>query len=474
LFFLENTAMRKIALYVCALLLALIVLLVWVRQDAPLSPEARRALDYQAPDTPVAENAFIALVGFDAPAGADFMQAGAARIREAQAGKPFQTSVSSLKLTEDYRYYCVRDRDDKCLEDIRADAANIRRLLADNAELVERYRHAQSLPRYVNTLTSDIPNSGFGIDISRLLSAAAVLDIQAGQIDQGLAFIEDELRFQRRILAAREAVLLDQLIALAGIRRQLVLLELLNEQGLLRGQDARLRALLTPLEAPTESFRQVLWREHVFQMQGFAKMFSESGPEDLYTLQDLDTGEKTEATPARKLWAYAQYYFLFKPNMSLNLKDELWRDMTAILTETPASRLPARDVRREALARAGCWKIGPICKHPTNFVGEVLLMIDGPGLEDYLLRIHDVDARIRLLRAQLEYQLTTRPANEDPAQTLARLGPETFNPYTGKPFEWDAARGVLRFQPVQKQDADKPLELRLSPAAAPARPILNN
>jgi hypothetical protein len=65
------------------------------------------------------------------------------------------------------------------------------------------------------------------------------------------------------------------------------------------------------------------------------------------------------------------------------------------------------------------------------------------------------------VRAQLEYKLAAKPG-DDPVKTLSALGPETFNPYTGQPFEWNPEQGTLGFQPGAP-NVNRRVEIRLQP-----------
>jgi hypothetical protein len=49
---------------------------------------------------------------------------------------------------------------------------------------------------------------------------------------------------------------------------------------------------------------------------------------------------------------------------------------------------------------------------------------------------------------------------------LATLGPETFNPYTEQPFEWNPEKGSIGFQPLTVFDSNpnkERVEARLRP-----------
>lgn len=71
-----------------------------------------------------------------------------------------------------------------------------------------------------------------------------------------------------------------------------------------------------------------------------------------------------------------------------------------------------------------------------NYFGEWLLSSSQSLYLGHVAQANDNLVYARLVRAKLELRLMAdRP--EDISEALAGLGPETWNPYTGKPFQWD-------------------------------------
>jgi hypothetical protein len=456
---------KRNLLTLATLILALVVPCALWLQDEPLSSEAKKMLHYRPPAVPPESNAFVALLGLNAPAGSAVLQAGEARIRQATESKSPPASAGNITLR--YTYSCIKKANDHCLDEILSDAPNICRLLAENRELLERYRYIQTLPVFSNSLTSH-PLLGFASadyvglgNLSRLLSAQAILDIRAGKVDAGLDFITSDIAFYRRILTATEAGVVDKMMAVAHIRQHLILLGLLLERDMLREKTwLPLRDLLTPLENPYAYFLTADWQEHVFILQGMAHNMSRS-PAELYSRVDLD-GKKETQDFARIAWSYFMHAFFYKPNMTLNLESEFHTHEIALLREIPLSRLTSANPYQQIRARI-CTQPEDsfICKHRRNHIGEVLVGTSPPNHADYLLRIHDLDAYIRLMRALLEYKQAAEKPGADPAKILPTLGTETFNPYTEKPFEWNPEQQTLSFHPGHSRDSDQPVSVRL-------------
>jgi hypothetical protein len=461
--------MKKIVLIVLGVLLLVLLvlaaLIAYIRQDEPLTPLAAQALNYQLVPVSTEQNAFVGVAGFNAPAGSDFIRAGEEIIWQANSGQVAQPDAPRLAFSvKEYNYSCARDFTENCLNEIRADAGNIQKLLKDNQELVQRYLKIHEMPVFSNSLPfvsleKELPVNYFDIGyVSKLLSARTILDIGNGDVDEGLSWIRRDMAFYRQIYAAKDANMLDKMIAIASIRRYAILLSLLIEEDGLSGQDEILRSLLVPLDAPREHFREAAWREHVIMVQWLPKIMKKC--EDWNYPNPLNK----EQSFGVKLTGYLLQYFFYKQNMTSNLMSELFHNEMEILDATPNHRLlsDSGTIDERVLQRSGCGTGAFLCKYLKNFTGEVLAQIAQANNVSYLLRTYDADALLRLVRAQLEYKLAAKQMDAEPTKILATLPPETFNPYTGKPFDFNAERGVIGFQPANKRDKDKRVEIRLS------------
>jgi hypothetical protein len=434
-------------------LLALAVICLW---DEPLSPVSEQAFHYQVPPVPPEENAFIALAGLSAPAGSDFIRVGEERVRLLAQGIVPPPDEASLWFRE-------TPSGEK--------AENIRQQSEENRELMERYLKITSLPVYANVFVNDILmysietfnyplENDHLANASQFLTTLALLDIQEGRIAEGLAKMATDQALLRRIYAAKEADYVNKITALQRIRVQTMLLGQLIAQNALRDQTEKARALLTPLENPKEHYLEMRWREHVYlwRDRDFGRRET---PEIIRALwKRMNGGEGDEEMGyAQKLRAYFMYYFLYKENMTRNLDGEFLNHEIALINETPLSRLASeRKILPGKIRERACGKAPEdsfACKHPwRNYVGEFRFRhLPTAGLTtNRLFEIYDVDAAIRLTRAQLEYQLAVKNHKGAPAdvpQVLATLGPETFNPYTEQPFEWNPEKGSISFQPAE-------------------------
>ncbi|MDR3324196.1 MAG: hypothetical protein LBS89_08345, partial [Zoogloeaceae bacterium] len=225
------------------------------------------ALDYQPLDAAPERNAFVALAGFNAPAGNNFMQVGMENIRRFRAGHAPQREPLPLAFAHATPCH-VKEAYDS-LAKLHADAKKIRRFSAENQEMVRRYRLMQAMPNYINRLASSFGGETDFLRyrdvrcVSETLFAEAILEIEEGRATQGLDFIEKDLAFYRRIFASAEATLLDKRVALQHIEQQLTLVGFLIEQDALRGHEEKARLLLAPLDAPRAHLLEALERERI-------------------------------------------------------------------------------------------------------------------------------------------------------------------------------------------------------------------
>jgi hypothetical protein len=460
-----------IALALSEITIVLALFVIVFLKDEPLSAQAQAALEYQPPPVLPERNAFVGLVGFNAPSGSDFVRAGDEKIRQAnldfqrygfntyaQKQTPQADTPKLAFSVKKYEHSCDKARTETCLDEIRAEAENIHRLQEENRELINRYLKIREMPEFSDyDLSQDaIPPYPEVLSVSKLLSAQAILDIQRGDIAKGLDFIEQDMAFYRKILLAKDITLIDQMVAANQIRRYAILLGLLMEQDALRGETERVRSILTPLEDAKETFLVSGQREHIFVLQGLGRL-------------SIQMSEDARNMKSPKFIEYFGYYLIFQRNMTMNLQSEFGENLKHTLKEMPASRLVDEIPHLYETVRDRVCTIPAdyfACKHLKNFVGEILVQIAQSNYGAYLLRIYDMDAHIRLVRAQLEYKLAAKPG-DDPAQILARLGPETFNPYTEAPFDWNPEQGTLGFQPGDSKNRETRVEVRLYPYQAP-------
>src|SRR5207253_7981607 len=77
-----------------------------------------------------------------------------------------------------------------------------------------------------------------------------------------------------------------------------------------------------------------------------------------------------------------------------------------------------------------------------NPVGKLLVSSNLPQLNASFERIHDTDALVRLVALQAEIV-----AQDVKTDDVAAFSKKAVDPYTGKPFAWDASTRQLSFEP---------------------------
>src|SRR3954469_7850124 len=83
-----------------------------------------------------------------------------------------------------------------------------------------------------------------------------------------------------------------------------------------------------------------------------------------------------------------------------------------------------------------------ISKMVYNPVGKIFFFNNTPTFNGYFERMHDADAFVRLVALQADIV-----ALEAKGDDLAAVIQKSKNPYTGKPFDWDADKQQLSFEP---------------------------
>jgi hypothetical protein len=438
---------------VIAVVAALAVVVLVNLRHAELTPEARSLSELHNPSVADRQNLYLALVGFDAPAGADPIITGARIVAEYNAtaasnpsgrhgaaratseGAParnegrlaFTGAGDNLPNPFDLRYLSY------ALEH----ASDIRAMTAGNAELVSRYLAMQSLSAFSDTSVSDIVQSrlSFG-DWNRphaLLLLRASLDAQTGRVGPAFDFIAADISMWRSVLGSNGSIV-DQLIASRLLARDFRALSdfIAAPTFDVRANEAKLREILVPLTPAELDVAQMFKRE--FEMQ--AKL--------------IDSLTKEMAREASRTWINRltnddslRFGLFFKPNASLNVAARIYSGLQTLASHSPFEFVRLRDKvvhENQAISRRGFY----------NPIGVTIVRAGSPNYADYIAQVFDLAAYIRLVRAQLDVRLASAAPNHVTA-LLASASPETRNPYTELPFGWNASDNTLFFEPMSSR-----------------------
>lgn len=446
-----------------------------------LLPEVKELLDVKPINDPqMAQNAYVYLMAIDA-VDDDYFTVGK-RIVEyenksvrlaiktndsAPIDKDRDESIyqyQTLKFDdESYRYPCMDLYDAQCVTSVLKDLARLNKLYQKNNTVLTRYKAIIEKPFYdsypPDTPYSPIPAFSFVVRASNLQQIAAIKAINEGDVVTGIAILQKEIRFAKRLLASKGG-LIDKMIAIRLLLTQYhTLAGLLEHPNLQKHlKDDALLELVAPL---TEKEQQAL----VSAMEGelamqlvFFKTLDKTIAQD-YLKQSFD-----EKAYAQEWLSNIAYY---NKNQTMN---EAFRQKQFFMSQA-ALTLPASQVNFQALKD---YDVEQLCDsqeaglpcvikinqyYGTNLIGGILLETGRPEYKEYYFRLYDLSSYLALVNAKLLIKQQQINAQEIPA-FLERLGDKAKNPYTKEPFTWDAKSATLstqRFEPVKEYVEERPM-----------------
>lgn len=429
---------------------ALLVVLLVNSRDEALTPEASSLAEFQTPAIPDTQNAYLALIGFDAPSGLDPTAAGASLVAENNAsaasdpvgwGRISKRATKEATAENEARFKFVGSLntlhdplDGECLPQALEHAHDIRSMIDANPVLVARYLAMQRLPAYANTSVPDIlrttpPTEGW-IASRRLLLMQSCLDVQTGQVARALEFLAADSDMWRRVLG--NGALLDEMIAVRGVASDLkVLSDLIDVPTFdVRTNEAKLRQILAPLTSIELNMAPMFRREFELQVNLITELPKE-------VANDRSAGWIDRLTNGS---------LFFKPNATVNLLAKLFSGLLTLANSPPSDFVVLQDaVQRKIRAQSK-----PGIRWIYNPIGRQLASVAVSPYPEYVTRVFDLAAYANLVRALLELRLAAVPPSQAP-QFLAAAGPETRNPYTKQPFQWNASDNSLSFNPMSSR-----------------------
>ncbi|MBD9413315.1 hypothetical protein IB234_01985 [Pseudomonas sp. PDM16] len=362
-------------------------------QDEPLGPVARAWLEESVATAD--SKAYYQLLGLDAPAGQHPQEAGRQMVEahlqwRAQHG-PYDLMVSATdgeRLELPGKNLCALG-DAGCLERLRQDSAGLAALLARHGELLRRYDSLLALDDY-RTLAQpsvDEPLANYSsLGRANLLRAAQAMALaEDGRGGEALALLQQDVRHLRGWLARADNLILKMmLVNLLG--RDLNAVAALYRAGLVP-----LPAAESPLSEAERSLGAAMRREFVLVGSG------------MLTLVD---------NPQSAGVAQWRLRLMYKPHMTVNdILPGYQRMATNSLLDTSAF---VRTLGTPARSQPSFWR------RTRNPVGTILGSVAVPDFNNYLARLHDLEAKLTLFNA------------------LGQGVPEADNPYRpGERAEWD-------------------------------------
>ncbi|MBI5612707.1 MAG: hypothetical protein HY942_06555 [Gammaproteobacteria bacterium] len=410
--------------------------------DQDLKPEVIAFADLSNDEVPEKDNGYFAWVGLAAPIGENPHALGVkiiAQVNEQLDSIPMEMiemdtlfGSQQLKFRGNMSGLCGRDSAG-CLDRYRSKIGDIRSALHDNQILLKRYRALYTYPHFRETVLPRIHAPIFfePVILANLFRAQQALVALKGNPRTALRNLREDSVYWRRILEQSRS-LINRMIAVASIHGNAQLVSEIVATVPLDGQTLAIAAdAVRPLVASGYNLSKVFRYEFAHGMHVFAHA-------SIYSNQPC---------PSDLPWSYcllqklADSMFL-KPNATINLHYETYRDATAL------NRLPLPDFIKTIRARRAdeqSQSDWPWSWHfAYNPAGKIYSSMSSSIYDSYTGRIHNLDGFLRLVSLQIAIkQAAIR--NPDIPEFLGRALPELRNPYTGEPMQWDSQNRTLYF-----------------------------
>lgn len=407
--------------------LALAFLLVVNLRDEPLAPDAAEFMKLPAASVTKAQNAFYYVVGFEAPladdphkAGLGWLEAidGAQQKLLTGADAPWPAQPRGLSKIE---AYCIPEKS-SCIRWLK-ESTEGRPALNDNAAVVARYRRVLSYPGYLEAVEPQVssyplPRYLAFTNAQRFFLLDIAQHLERGEIDTALAALRDEIAFDRRMLAGSRTFF-HKSVAAAQLQRTAVFAAdvLATYREPIGPRAATLTEALKPLTAEERGVTAALRTE-------FVTAASALDPVRLRT-EELGLGvDKKLLRPF--------YQHRATVNMIHRLT-QAWIEVdNASAADVGTALLKAKEAEPQFSVRRAIY----------NPVGKLLVLHNLPQFNAYFERVHDTDALVRLVSLQAD--IVAQDVKPDDVPAFSKRTP---NPYTGKPYAWDASTRQLSFEP---------------------------
>ncbi len=443
-------------------------------RDESLSPQAQSLLIRPANPYPPEDNIYLALAGFDAPPGESVTTVGQSRVEEYNSRlavarhDPHWESLYT-PLTKEHPGALQFKGSGEFLQSPRksywSDApphrAEIAQLLADNAELMQRYHDLHRRHGFYETATPNPLEPIFAppSNVRTLFLAELVLRMRSADARQqhaALADLEDDLRLWRAVLTG-EGTLISKMLAIAYLHwDELVLADMIADpQAPVPDAEANALALLF---APADwNIGRVFFSE--FRLQ--AAM--------LQQMQFL-----SEAAPRRPVEGCAGHRWLCSVNDQIG-KRFFKINATENLYAMRAARL-AREAAPGSMRDHLTESDEPLVslRSVYNPFGRVLVGVGAPLYRTYTWRAWDGAAFQRLVR--LGYEIRRQRIAAGAIAAFLTQHPElATHPGDGRPFLWEAAAAELRVQTMAQEHGNRSFSIHVwqgpagesTPALAP-------
>jgi hypothetical protein len=457
------------SLAVLALVLfALAFIINW--RDEPLAPRTQALLTPSPNPLKPDDNIYVAMAGFSAASGKSVIAAGWARIEhynerlDAVLHDPSAQALDSLTTKDSHELEFqghadfVRPLTGSVWDEVPVHRAEIAALIAQNAELCERYRALERLPGYYETARPSYlaPAIFVPTEVRYLFLEDTVLRLRGNAREQRAALDElvADIGLWRRVLTG-QGLLVSKMLALAYLQSDyLVLADLIAEPH----SAVPVGPADADLAVPPIALQDFdLGSAFAAEFRAQASLLEQT--QYLYTIgwspqPSRDTGPHSWTS---RLGSAVSGHF-FKLNATVNLFAQQAERLMAV---APGSGVVALN-KQLADSSYTAWSMVGVY----NPIGKLLAGIAAPTGVTYPLRAWDAAALQRLVRAAYEIRRQRIAPADIPA--FLKQHPEwSTHPADGRPFLWSADVGELRVQTIGEQPQGRRFSIRVWQAPAP-------
>lgn len=414
--------------------------------DQPLEPGAQSLIEARHESVPDAENLFLALLAFPIEGEESAHERGAAALaaydrKIAQGDDVSQTYATALGrasaiFDEGRVRLCSAGNEEgayACMAGSREQRAALEPLLALLRPLLLRYRELERYPRYSDprlpAIDAAVPDaSAYRIALLHLSVLAWMA--QAGAPDQAAEALARSAAIWRRVLAARDAGMVDKMMASRAYAAHLLLAsELIRATA---PQDTAvldaIEPLLRSLSEAERSLAGALAIEFRMQARTWDQIVDSSSP---VVRADF---------PDTSAWWYR---FLIKKNESIN---RTFQDVDTALGIERAGCMEVK-ARAEAARLMPTDSNLPWYEYFYNPIGRVLHAMGGGATPylDYFGRQCNLLALQGMVGLQLELRRLGATQDTTASQVHA-LAARFRDPNSGRPFAYDSSAQTLAFE----------------------------
>ncbi|MGH7166939.1 MAG: hypothetical protein ACREII_00255, partial [Nitrospiraceae bacterium] len=282
-------------------------------------------------------------------------------------------------------------------------------------------QHQTLVTRYRQWLTMPFEDGGFGRfvtpECARILVAHRLYLAEgfSHKLDEGVARLEKDLSAWRGVLGQAKTLSL-KVLATAAINEDLAVLSaLLNRRGRDSHTLARLIGLARPLDEFEDSLRWPMQNEFLLAVKRVDHVFT------------------WDASSGRPIWERALMSMPLPRQKTLNAYARYYEAaMKAV--EIPNNRLPKlHDFARTPPRTPPDYFVNPI--------NNILATSPEPNWDLYAGLVLETDARLRVVSLQARLREPSHGATV--LTRIANAGLSFYDPFTGLPMLWNAAKGRL-------------------------------